>query len=414
MTSNPPITVPIALSYRPGATLTLPWFVQNTEYNAEQATFQPLVNGEEAFGAVYDAIHNATHTVDIICWGFQPSMYFKRDGRSPCIGDLLIQKGAQGITARILCWNSDLPTGAFTHENNLPGYNLTGDPQSEVAQRLYDQYWHAGCLDVEGVGLPLTERVLKLAFLDASMRSPYDPAPMEPVGKYAKGYPNVYLKTRGFSMGDRKKINEWLRNHRADPQFGAAGQVSLVAAPTHHQKTVLVDYAYPDRAVGFVMGHNMLDEYWDTSDHRWQPAAAANRGRNGKHPRQDLSSRVTGPILQHINANFCQAWDKEAGENLTADRAAAAGALTLRRDGDTPVMAKVCRTQAQEGVRDIEKAYLKAVNNVTNFIYIENQYFRWPPLADLIKQAVQKQIKAGRDPGTHGPIYLFVVTNAND
>ncbi|RDS78714.1 phosphatidylserine/phosphatidylglycerophosphate/cardiolipin synthase family protein, partial [Dyella monticola] len=31
-----------------------------------------------------------------------------------------------------------------------------------------------------------------------------------------------------------------------------------------------------------------------------------------------------------------------------------------------------------------------------------------------IKQAVQKQIKAGRDPGTHGPIYLFVVTNAND
>jgi phosphatidylserine/phosphatidylglycerophosphate/cardiolipin synthase-like enzyme len=88
--------------------------------------------------------------------------------------------------------------------------------------------------------------------------------------------------------------------------------------------------------------------------------------------------------------------------------------LTLRRDGDTPVMAQLLRTQSQERQRNIEKMYLQAVNNATNFIYIENQYFRWPPLADKIKQAVQNQIKGGRDPAVHGPIYLFVVTNVND
>lgn len=39
------------------------------------------------------------------------------------------------------------------------------------------------------------------------------------------------------------------------------------AEPTHHQKMVLVDYESPADAVGFVMGHNTLDAYWDRDDH---------------------------------------------------------------------------------------------------------------------------------------------------
>jgi len=58
------ITTPLALNRTRSATLTAPWFVQKTEYNPAQATFQPLVNGEEAFGAVFDAIMAAKHSVD--------------------------------------------------------------------------------------------------------------------------------------------------------------------------------------------------------------------------------------------------------------------------------------------------------------------------------------------------------------
>jgi phosphatidylserine/phosphatidylglycerophosphate/cardiolipin synthase-like enzyme len=414
MTTNPVITVPIALSCGRTATLTLPWFVQGTEYACEPATFQPLVNGEEAFGAIFDAIDNAKHTIDIICWGFQASMYFRRDGKSPCIGDLLIKKGQQGVVVRILCWNTVLPSGEKTGENNIPGYDLTGAPESEAAQRLYDRYWHEGKLSLDGLGMPLTYRVKNLVFRDALAPAPFTLALAEPVGKYVHGYPNVHFKTRGFSEDDRKAIYREVRDDRADPALSASAHLALTVAPTHHQKTVMIDYEHPELAVGFVMGHNMLDEYWDTNEHHDAPASAANQGRNGKHPRHDLSSRVTGPILQHLNANFCQAWDKETGDRLTVARAPAACALTLRRDGDTPVMAQLLRTQSQERQRNIEKMYLQAVNNATNFIYIENQYFRWPPLADKIKQAVQNQIKGGRDPAVHGPIYLFVVTNVND
>ncbi|TYZ39081.1 phospholipase, partial [Ralstonia solanacearum] len=91
-----------------------------------------------------------------------------------------------------------------------------------------------------------------------------------------------------------------------------------------------------------------------------------------------------------------------------------ASQLKLRRDFDTPVMAQILRTQSQHGKRDIEAMYLQAVNNTTNFVYIENQYFRFPPLADKIKEAAKAQFGAGRDQGKHGPLHLFVVTNSND
>ena len=101
-----PITVPIALSRTRSATITLPWFVQGTAYPPEQCTFTPLVNGEEAFRDVYNTIAAAQHSVDIICWGFQPSMFFRRgaDGQgTDCIGDLLERVGKRGVRVRVLC-----------------------------------------------------------------------------------------------------------------------------------------------------------------------------------------------------------------------------------------------------------------------------------------------------------------------
>ena len=106
MTQQPSITVPLALSCTRSAWITLPWFVQKAEhpYRPMAATYKPLVNGDAAFAALYDAIDNATRTIDYVCWGFQPSMYFKRDGgKSLRIGDLLIRKAREGRKVRLLC-----------------------------------------------------------------------------------------------------------------------------------------------------------------------------------------------------------------------------------------------------------------------------------------------------------------------
>jgi phosphatidylserine/phosphatidylglycerophosphate/cardiolipin synthase-like enzyme len=205
-----------------------------------------------------------------------------------------------------------------------------------------------------------------------------------------------------------------------DPKISATTQFVLTATATHHQKTVLVDYELPDRAVGFVMGHNMLDEYWDTDDHSAlnrdkNTKPAPNKGPRGDTPRQDISSQVSGPILEHLHHNFASAWRKETGENLLDSRQAMqVGPLLQCTPQATRQIAQILRTQAQESKRDIEKLYLQAVNNATQFIYIENQYFRWPPLAELIKAVAAGQTKAGRDPAIHGHLHLFVITNASE
>jgi phosphatidylserine/phosphatidylglycerophosphate/cardiolipin synthase-like enzyme len=393
--NQPDIVVPVALQHTQEVTCTPPWYVKDTEYPPALATYQPLINGEDTFRAVHEAIDQAKRSVDIICWGFQPSMYFIRDREAPRIGELLKAKAKEGIKVRILGWEMPLNSAGFAGEANLPGkgtlrINDRALQSSTQAQYDYDRQWFAEC-----------------AVSD-------DKAAQHG----ALGLP-VFV-SRGFDFNERAEIEHQMRRARLDPQVSSATRFTLAATATHHQKTVLVDFELPDRAVGFVMGHNMLDEYWDTNAHTAlnrseERKPPPHKGPRGKTPRQDISSRISGPILEALHNNFAKAWRKETGENLITSRQSMQCGPQLQCTPDAiRQIAQIVRTQAQEGKRDIEQLYLQAVNNATQFIYIENQYFRWPPLAELIKAVAAGQTRAGRDPGIHGPLHLFVITNASD
>jgi phosphatidylserine/phosphatidylglycerophosphate/cardiolipin synthase-like enzyme len=413
MAEQKPITTPIALNYTNSATITLPWFVQRTEYHPAQATFKPLVNGEEAFGAVYDAILAAKHTVDIVCWGFQPSMYFRRDGgKSLRIGDLLILKAQRDrVKVRILCWLDSLLLAQIS-EPSMPEYSTARfmSQNEDHAQLAYDWQWyrrarlpHSGGARQGGLARnPMTSSINGPGLSQDSLIS----SPLRDIG--------IELVTRDFSMDDRSEIKHRQDLARlADPGLTWLAIKAYQAEPSHHQKVVLVDYEAPEQAVGFVMGHNMLDAYWDDDGHS-HVKKAPNVGRNGETPRQDMSAMVTGPILEHLNVNFCRAWQRDANEDLLTKRKPLAAQLEVRRDFGAAVMAQINRTQSQEGVRDIKSLYLQAVRNATQFIYIENQYFRWQELATQIREIAKRHVEWGRDPAKNGSIHLFVVTNSDD
>ncbi|MGS1866878.1 phospholipase [Klebsiella pasteurii] len=370
------------------------------------------MNGEEAFAAVYHAIANAQKSVDIICWGFQPSMYFIRDGKSLCIGELLCKIAEEKkVQVRILGWEMPCNAAGAGGEANLPGKGTIRykdrEGQSTTDERYaYDRQWYrkyswsgewsehqlkngqAGIAEIAAA--PVAQQFEKLSSLSPLF-----------VG-------------RGFNPKNRAEIAYRAASLALDPDISPDTVLTLSGTVTHHQKTVLVDYELPESAVGFVMGHNMLDEYWDTDKHSsmFRPGNRmdSRSGANGRLPRQDISSRVTGPILAHLHHNFATAWCRETGQDLLTLRNAAVVAKNLkpRPVHGTPLLAQLLRTQAQAGKHDIETLYLKAVNNATQFIYIENQYFRWPPLAELINQVAERQSKVGRE------LHLFVVTNVTD
>lgn len=405
------IVTPIALDQTTSALICAPWFVQLTEYPPMQAFYRPLVNGEEAFGALYDAIDSAKHTIDYICWGFQPSMYFRRDGgKSLCIGDLLAKKGREGVKVRILCWADSFAVGQLL-ENENPGYDLLRSVKTQNennTQREYDRAWYYRARIAASPEQDALSEELRAHMKAASSSSASAP------GLGVQPLTNIQLVTRDFSLADRAEIMYRESLRRADKGLSEkAVAVGFGGGPSHHQKMVIIDYEAPEHAVGFVMGHNTLDAYWDTDAHQYA-RMNARFGRNGETPRQDMSSIVTGPILECLNANFCNAWKHNAKVDLLTRRKPLAKQLKVRSDFGTPVMAQITRTQSQEGKQDIKSLYLQVACNAAKFIYIENQYFRWEPLAEKIKEAAAKQVAWGRDPKKHGSIYLFVVTNSSD
>ena len=391
--------VPVSSASGLQCTVTPPWFVDKSEYKPVNGTFDFLINGERAFGEVHRAIEAAKQSVCIICWGFQPSMYFIRDGKSPSIGQLLEQKAAAGVKVRILCYavGNDYGmslTGFSMDEPNMPnrsGPYKTGYKDvpvtSSAAQNKLDSHWFSRYDRDRGAAQTLTKGAQHL------------------LGNTQ--VKNLVFHARGFSPADRAYLAS---QPYEDKNVSATMRSTLAAFPSHHQKMVLVDYESPADHIGFVMGHNMLDEYWDTSAHCFQ-RKPPQTGRNGALPREDLSSRVTGPVCGDLFHNFAQAWAKGTGEKLAKVDFAK---YPLREKFGQKIQGQILRTQPQYKVEDIKKAYLQAVNNATQCIYIENQYFRWPPLADKIKQAAAKQCQWGRDPAQHSSLYLFVVTNSSD
>lgn len=412
--SQTDIVVPVSLVDTGHCTIIPPWFVQETEYPPAPATYKALVNGEEAFAAVYHAIANAQKSVDIICWGFQPSMYFIRDGKSPCIGELLCQLAEEkNIQVRILGWEMPCNTAGAGGEANLPGkgairYKDRAGQSTTDEQYAYDRQWfrkHA--LWGEGLEHRLIHGQAGIAEMAA--------APLEQQLEKINTRSPLFVG-RGFNPLERTEIAYRAACQALDPRVSVETVLTFTGTATHHQKTVLVDYELPEFAVGFVMGHNMLDEYWDTDKHSAVFHLGESKdprfGPNGKLPRQDISCQLTGPILEHLHHNFATAWLKATGQDLLTLRDAGEVARRLKPQAGygTLLMAQLLRTQAQERQRNIETLYLQAVKNATQFIYIENQYFRWPPLAELINQIAEKQSKAGRD----GVLHLFVVTNVTD
>ena len=184
--------------------------------------------------------------------------------------------------------------------------------------------------------------------------------------------------------------------------------------PSHHQKTVLIDYENPKIAVGFVMGHNMLEAYWDTSKHG-RRGKSPNTGAFFPIPRQDVSSIVSGEVLHDLNDNFIKSWEKIAPEDadfVAARKSISRDAYRPNAKLGTKMMAQIVRTQPEKEFdrEEVMALYGQLVKRSCAYLYFENQYFRWPPLADALREWGKTLIECGRKE----PLCVFAVTNTSN
>lgn len=475
----------IATSEKPSANLSVEWFAKSGYLRRANNEITPLINGEAAFAAVATAISGAKKSIDIVSWGFDASMRFKRPGGDR-IGELLRQKGKEGVKVRILIWRNKLVQAA---ENTVPGANqfsgqiikdagmsgmnrllppkqvdgievqqardnvkntqtelfkLEIGPQTTVAENL-SQFKKERENKIAQLKAKLAKEEAELAALEAKNLQKHTEEigyGSGPSGKImnsagAVGDPgaisfnrewhseaqsetlkNVEFRTRDFSKWDRAMIAKRQLFDSADQS--PFWQNALMAAfPSHHQKMVVVDYEQPATAVGFVMGHNMHDNYWDTSEHKFNDSMGLRV--EGFGPWQDLSTRVLGSVIFDLNTNFCEAWDKGSPlykrwfDPLKGDRDHIEDKQFVTNPEKMRSMAQICRTQPQAGGEQaIRELYMNAAGNARRYIYVENQYFRYPPWADEIKKMRKKLLAAGRSEQEHGVCHIFVVTNVPD
>lgn len=426
------------------ATVNFNWFLKDAEKfengtrsEPVPATFKALVNGKEAFEELHERIENAQHSIDIAIWGFQPSMHFKRDGKSPCIGDLLIQKALEGKKVRILVWSLPGNIQTFSEANlgNKPGVWLKDKVEGVTSEQVdYDRWWY------EAIQGELDEVIVN-AKTDGIVHvwEAHEIEKHEKLVEFTKSpkRTNLIYKNRKVApqnedfkpriLPDGRKVNHSFKDTELPDGKGTLTDGSydfaLKKFKSHHQKTVLIDYEIPELAVGFVLEHNMVDNYWDDSNHSLK-TTLPNKGKNSPTPLQDVSSIVTGQVLWDINHNFCQSWDRQNNKQWgkdPVDIGITGKRQSFTRDHYQPnpslvddsklVMAQIVRTYDQPDIEDIMKVYLKNIKQTTSYIYTENQYFRFPP---LVREFISHWETIKNNGRTEGPIHWFTVTNSSD
>ncbi|MGK5077894.1 hypothetical protein [Janthinobacterium sp. HLX7-2] len=222
----------------PAQVLAQPWWVRTPQpvYSPRHSChIEPLICGENVFKRIAADLDNATDSVDIITWGFDPGMVLVRGVAGELgtrYGDLLKTIAARKhnpVQVRLLVWHDDVL--AQSQMKNIPGFYGTRFPA-------------VGCT---GAGYY------------SKVHQEYNAAWFEEIR--AGAIPNISFHVR---LLDPALLKTSLQGESM-PQGVVASVSSWYAS--HHQKMLLIDYEKPAQAIGYVMGHNSITDFWDTEAH---------------------------------------------------------------------------------------------------------------------------------------------------
>lgn len=404
-------------------TSTIQWFAENR--NKKGSATHPIshnnkltfhICGEEGFAAIAKDIALARESIDLVCWGFDPGMELVRQGcvwpRGATYGDLLIDAGRRGVQVRLLVWYS---YSGGSMQKNMPGYTHGTSPwrtrtsdvevqqiSSRTSMDLIRDHAHENRHKREWniMGDKLAEKAR-----EEYCHSWYKAA-------FAGKLNGIKVLTRDGNGGS---ISNSLAHEARQPDVVERKLFTL--GGTHHQKPVLIDFAYNngEKAVGYVMGLNSQTDYWDTPKHTVESQLREQGGTKTVKeqaqgvdqafnfetlkPYRDYACRIEGGrALIPLHENFERAWQRAEGNAQANAFACISPPSTLLRkaiSGDST--AQIVRTQPDENDFTIKEVYFNATRiaaAATGYLYMENQYFQYQDWSDYL-MAVRTKVIAG-------------------
>ncbi|WP_434107955.1 phospholipase D-like domain-containing protein [Paraburkholderia caffeinilytica] len=414
-----------------------------------------MICGEDGFASIAQDLLAARSTVDIVCWGFDPGMELVRSAGAACwVGDPHVDtkfksgtwprgvvygalldeittRKESPVTVRLLLWYD--PEGSLK-QNNMPGFSDV--PVSN---------WHPIDKNFVQAGQPYANDARVQYCINWWKHN-------LPNGKSGAGKnPRLQIVLRSIAQADVKALmaaapaeEDAPSTHKEGMEgLGGINEKNLLEKyPTHHQKPVLIDYAYQDgsKAVGYVMGLNSVTDFWDRTAHEiddplreeWkddyvtaelkhEQETQDPKGPLGKatykrtKPYQDYACRVVGPALKRLHQNFERGWNVFAPAALQTKELTGLPSKIPTQWGHPAHKVQIVRTQPHEGEKTIKKLYFQASSFGRNYIYLENQYFFYPEFARHIKAERKKfhdaWAKLSNKPQKDAPmLHLFIVT----
>jgi phosphatidylserine/phosphatidylglycerophosphate/cardiolipin synthase-like enzyme len=355
------------------------WFVREgtNTHPRENNLITPLINGQATFSRLAEAICQAKKSIDIICWGFEPNMVLEPP-HGKTLAQLLEAAAVKpDVSVRIMGWFHPL---GYAKEENLVGAGIGGSGGTSVGSgsasgsfAQSDQHdWILRAIKGHITGIQFVTRKVML--------------------------PNSHLAQ--------------LQSKYPEISNSPGMEALLYHVPSHHQKNVLIDYDHDDssKAIGFVMGHNLLSAYWDDDTHAYSNDARKISGKSEYDgrlgPWHDISSELKGPCLVDVNRNFTEAWDHHTNDTLAQQRQKLDADPLRYAQNHYLSQAQICLTFPRLGDYSIEELYYNAISRASYFIYIENQYFRNPRIAEAIKE---RQLELAKH--CNKKLYVVIITN---
>lgn len=159
---------------------------------------------------------------------------------------------------------------------------------------------------------------------------------------------------------------------------------------SHHQKIVVVD-----DAVAFNGGLDITQRRWDTPDHRGYDPRRVDPGGHAYGPFHDVQMLVDADVARELGAIARERWLRATGERIEPVEAAVrdpwptSAAVEMER-----VQVAISRTlpigRDASPILEVERLFLDVIEHAQTFVYIENQYFTSPRIAEAIAKRLRE------------------------